>query len=84
MCLSMVLVIKCSLFSKGLRSRSSYPLGGSVAKAKEAKLSMIILIQSIWMAVRTDCLITIAEMTEIAQATMLAVSWNCKNFLIDS
>lgn len=58
--------------------------GGYVAKAKAAKVSMIKLTQSIWIGVKGDYLIKTAPKKAMNIATTFTVSWNCKNFLIQS
>ena len=63
---------------------SSYSAGGSVANARAARVSMIKLTQSIWTGVNGDSLITAAPRKAIKIATTLTVSWNCRNFLIQS
>lgn len=64
--------------------KSSSSLGGSVAKASEAKVSIIKLTQSIWIGFRGDSFKIAAPENAIIRATMLTVNWNCKNFLIES
>ena len=68
-------VIKLSYLEYGfLRRRSSE--GGSVAKARDAKLSIIKLIHNICTAFNGDSLITQAPRNAITSATKLIVSWN--------
>jgi len=55
-----------------------------VAKARAAKVSIIKLTQSIWIGVNGDYLRKTAPRKAINIATMLTVSWNCKNFLMQS
>lgn len=55
-----------------------------MARAREAKESIIRLIHNICTALRGDYLITQAPKNAITKATKLIVSWNCKNFLIQS
>ena len=81
--LHMVAVIKLSYLEYGfLLSNSS--LGGSVARASEANVSMIRLTHNIWIGLRGDSLRTAPPTKAITRATKLTVSWNCKNFLIES
>ena len=61
---------------------SSSSVGDSVASAKEAKVSIMRLIQSIWMGLRTSYLMMAAPTKVSITATRLTVSWNCRNFLI--
>jgi len=58
--------------------------GGSVARAKAAKVSIIKLTQSIWTGVKGDSLIRTAPKKAMKIATTLTVSWNWRNFLIQS
>lgn len=55
-----------------------------MANAKEAKVSIIRFIQSIWMGLRTYCFNKAAPIKVQATATTLTVSWNWINFLIES
>lgn len=55
-----------------------------MARAKDARVSMIKLIQSIWMGFITYCFITAAPTRVMPTATMLTVNWNWMNFLIAS
>lgn len=55
-----------------------------MAKASEAKVSMIRLTQSIWIGFSGDSLRIAAPAKAITKATILTVNWNCKNFLIES
>lgn len=59
-------------------------LGGYVAKARDAKVSMIKLTHNIWIGFKGDYFKIAAPEKAITNATMLTVSWNCKNFLIES
>lgn len=59
-------------------------LGGSVARAREARVSMIKLTHNIWIGLRGDYLRMAAPEKAITRAHMLTVNWNCKNFLIES
>lgn len=83
MCLNIFFEIIYSLLDWGLRSRSVSD-GGSVAKAREAKVSMIKLIHNIWIGFNTSCFRTPAPIKVITTATTLTVSWNWMNFLIES
>ena len=53
--------------------------GGSVAKARAAKVSMIRLTHSSWTAVNTEVsvLLDTAETKVKTTAVMLTVTWNC-------
>ena len=66
----------------GLSSSSS--VGGSVAKARAEKLSIMTLIHSIWIALIGDSLMMKPQVMAIAIAVKLTVSWNFMNFLIES
>lgn len=76
-------VIKLSNLEYGFLSNSSSD-GGSVARANEANVSMIKLIQSIWIGFKGDSFKTAAPVKANTKATTLTVNWNCKNFLIES
>lgn len=67
----------------GIRNKSS-SLGGSVAKAKAASVSMMRLTHNICTGVKGDSLIITAPKNAMKIATILTVSWNCKNFLMQS
>ena len=75
----------------GGRSKTS-GLGGSVAKARAANVSMMRLTHRSWMAVRTDTgdfdgvsvAVTKAVMMAITTAEILTLNWNCRNFLTES
>ncbi len=76
-------VIKFSNLEYGfLFNKSS--LGGYVAKASEAKVSMIRLTHNIWIGLSGDSLKIAPPTKAITKATKLTVNWNCKNFLIES
>ena len=62
----------------------SSSVGGSVAKAKEAKVSMIRLTHNIWIGFNGDSLKTAPPTKAMTKAAKLTVNWNCKNFLIQS
>ena len=62
----------------------SYSVGGSVARASEAIVSMMRLTHNIWMGLKGDSFNTAAPAKAITRAQQLTVSWNCKNFLIES
>jgi hypothetical protein len=55
-----------------------------VASANAAKVSMIKFTQSIWTGVKGDSFKNAAPVKAIKIATRLTVSWNCKNFRIQS
>lgn len=78
-----VAVIKLSYLEYGFLFKSSSD-GGSVAKANEAKVSIIKLTHNIWIGLRGDSLKTAPPTKAITKATKLTVNWNCKNFLIES
>ena len=67
----------------GFRFRRS-SVGFSVASAREANVSMIRLTHSIWMALRGLSVMVKAEMMVSVTATMLTVSWNWRNFEMES
>ena len=75
MFLHMVGVIKLSYLEYGFLFKSS-SLGGSVARANEAKVSMIKLTQSIWIGLSGDSLRTAPPTKAITKATKLTVNWN--------
>jgi len=58
----------------GLFKRSSF--GSSVAKAREARESMIRFTQRSWMAARGDSHMITEPMKEVIKATTLTVNWN--------
>lgn len=64
----------------GLFRRSS--LGVSVARASEARESMIRLTQRSWMAASGEYKMMHDPMKEVMSATTLTVSWNYKNLLM--
>ena len=72
-----------SFLEYGILSKS-YSEGGSVAKAKAANVSIIRLTHSIWTGVKGDYLIKTSPKKAMNISTILTVSWNCKNFLIQS
>lgn len=76
-------VIKLSYLEIGFLFKSS-SLGGSVAKANEARVSMIRLTHNIWIGFNGDYLNTAPPTNAITKATKFTVNWNCKNFLIES
>ena len=82
-CLSIVLVMKFSSGEFGFWFKSSSEFGGSVARARAAKLSIIRLTHNIWTAVNTDCLIMPDEIKVMQTATTFTVSWNCKNLRME-
>jgi len=83
MCLNIVLeIIYYSLLWGGLFNNSY--VGGSVAKAKLAKVSIIRFIHNIWIGLSIYCLINAAPIKVMQTATTLTVSWNWMNFLIES
>ena len=76
-CLIMVLVINDSDLLTGRCLSIFWVLGGSVERASEARLSIIMLTQSICTVVKTDCLKMEDEMMLNTHATTLTVNWNC-------
>jgi hypothetical protein len=82
-CFIIVRETMCSCRLLGLRSRSSY-VGASVARAREASVSIMRFIQSIWMGAKICCFIRAAPMRVISTATTLMVSWNWMNLRIES
>ncbi len=70
-------VMRGADFLSGLRSRID-GVGGSVARARAAKVSIIRLTQRSCTALRTDCssLLATAETNVKMTAVMLTVSWN--------
>jgi hypothetical protein len=79
----MLAVIRLSFLLIGSLFKSSSD-GGSVARAKEARVSMIRLTHNIWMGFRGDSLKTAPPTKAMIRATKLTVSWNCRNFLMQS
>lgn len=57
-------------------------MGGSVASASDANVSMMRLTQSICIALSGASLSTMAPRTDMKRATTLTVNWNCMNFLM--
>lgn len=55
-----------------------------MAKAREANVSIIKLTHNIWIGFNGDYFKIAAPEKAITKATILTVSWNCKNFLIES
>lgn len=55
-----------------------------MARAKEAKVSMMRFIHNIWIGAKISCLIRAAPIIVEKTATTLTVIWNCTNFLIES
>lgn len=76
-------VIIYSFLEYGILNKSSSE-GGSVAKAKAARVSIIKLTHSIWTGVKGDYLMKTAPKKAMNIATTLTVNWNCKNFLMQS
>ena len=74
------LIIDSFLFVGSRCKSSSY--GGSVAKAKEPKESIIRLTQSIWIGVNGVSFPTQAHINTSIQAQKLTDNWNCKNLRI--
>lgn len=66
------------------RRFSSCSVGGSVASAKDANVSIIKLIHNIWIGFKTYCFMRPAPSKVTKTATMLTVSWNWMNFRIES
>ncbi len=83
MCLSIILLMMQSSRLCGLRFRS-YGLGYQVAKAREARLSIMRLTQSIWIGLSTSFCRRAAPIRVITTATTLIVSWNCINLRMES
>lgn len=76
-------VIICYFLEYGILFSNSFE-GGSVARASAANVSIIRLTHNIWMGVKGD-LFNMTELSiAIKIATILTVSWNCKNFLMQS
>ena len=75
--LAILTVINGADFLSGLRSRTAR-VGGSVAKARAANVSIMRLTQSSWTALRTDSSVALAtaETKVNTTAVMLTVSWN--------
>lgn len=63
---------------------NKFEVGVSVARAKDANESIIKLIQSIYIGLKTSYLINTEENRVIATTTIIAVNWNCIIFLIES
>lgn len=76
-------VIKPSNREYGLLCKSS-SLGGSVARARAAKVSIIRLTHNICIGVNGDYLRKAAPVNANINAEKLTVSWNCKNLRIES
>jgi len=76
-------VINDSNLEYGFLNNSS-SFGGSVAKANEARVSMIRLTHNIWIGFNGDSLSMAAPEKAIIKATILTVNWNWRNFLIES
>jgi hypothetical protein len=68
-------VINDSNLEYGFLNNSS-SFGGSVAKANEAKVSMIRLTHNIWIGFNGDSLSMAAPEKAIIKATILTVNWN--------
>lgn len=83
MCLNIVFEMMYSSRECGFRS-NNYSVGGSVASASEARVSIMRLIHNIWIGFRIYCLMTAAPIKVVATATTLTHSWNWMNFLIAS
>lgn len=79
-----VMVINGADFGSGLRS-SMLGVGGSVARASAANVSMIRLTQSNWTAVKTELsvLLDTADTNVRTTAVMLTVIWNCEILAIE-
>ena len=63
---------------------SNASVGSSVANARAAKVSIIRLTQSNWIAENGDSPPTTAPMQETHTATTFTVSWKVKNFEMES
>ena len=55
-----------------------------MARAREARVSMMRLTQSIWMGLSGDYLSTAAPANARIRAQQFTVSWNCRNLRIES
>lgn len=75
MCLSIMGVIIESSFLIGF-CLSSLSVGGSVAKAKAPKESIMRFIQSIYTAEKIGWFIATADISVVITATILTVTWN--------
>lgn len=71
----------CSVLLYGGLSRS-FSVGSPVARANEARESMIMFTQRSWIGWRTDSFKMQAETKATTNATTLMVSWNYKNLLM--
>ena len=81
MCFTIFLEMMYSLFLQGgLWSNSG--VGSSVARAREAKESMIMFTQRSQTGLRGGSFKTTAATNEVISATTFTVSQNCKNLLI--
>lgn len=81
MCLTILLEMMYSLFLYGGLCKSS-STGSSVAKAREARESMIMLTQRSCTGLSGGSFKTEEAMNETIRATTLTVSWNYKNLLM--
>lgn len=81
MCLTIFLEIMYSFFLYGGLLRSS-SVGSSVAKAKEARESMIMFTQRSYTAFKGVSFMITEAMKEVIRATTFTVSWNYKNLLM--
>ena len=81
MCLIIFLeIMYSSLLWGGLLNNSK--VGGSVANAREANVSIIRFTQSIWIGFRISYFSVTAPIKVKTTATTFTVSWNCKNFFM--
>ena len=82
-CFIIILETICSFLLFGLRSSRS-SVGAYVAKANEAKVSIIKFIHNIWIGAKTYCLMRLALIIVQTTATTFTVSWNWMNLRIES
>lgn len=81
MCLTIFWEMMYSFFLYGGLSKRSY-FGSSVARASEARESMIRLTQRSWIAWRGESHMTTDPIKDTTKATTLTVSWNWRNLLM--
>ena len=74
--------IKMNLVLANLSKSSG--VGSSVARAREARVSMIRFTHSIWTAFRGLSWMAQDPMKATTTATTLTVSWNCRNLAMES
>ena len=80
---NMVLEISGLVRPYGFLSRRS-AVGGSVARARDAKVSIIRFTQSMGTALKGDAPFAQDPIKHSMTATTFTVSWNCKNLEIES